>query len=569
MTLKTLYIRLIIALLAAVLFIPFLGGVHLFDWDEINFAEIAREMIATNNYLTVQIDFEPFWEKPPLFIWMQVVSMKLFGINEFAARFPNALCGIATLLVLFEIGNRLFSQKFGLLWVVTYAGAILPFFYFKSGIIDPWFNLFIFIGIYFFVRYSLASIYSQRLKHLILSATFIGLAVLTKGPVALVVFGLSFVAVALSFMFFPAKAMFENVEAKNFLVKRLRPLLTLSFTDIIVYAIILTLVGGFWFILQILNGNYKIIQDFIVYQIRLFSTQDAGHGGFLLYHFVVLLVGVFPTSIFALQAFRRSQSDTPEHYYFKRWMIIVLWIVLILFTIVKTKIIHYSSLCYFPLSFLAAYSISQVADHNRQWRLWSKILLTTVCFLLAVVVIALPFVNKYKDVIIESGIIKDEFAVENLKAQVYWSGFEWLIGLGFFIGILFFVFLSKSKNYLRNVLGIYTVTILFTITALLILTPKIEQYSQNAAIEFYKQKSNENCYVQTLGFKSYAHLFYAARTEPTDTACCQYEWLMNGNADKPVYFVAKITKLSEVQTIHTNLQLLYTKNGFAFFQRTE
>jgi 4-amino-4-deoxy-L-arabinose transferase-like glycosyltransferase len=56
----------IIFVSAVIFFIPFLGSVHLFDWDEINFAESAREMIVTGNYSRVQIDFHPFWEKPPL-----------------------------------------------------------------------------------------------------------------------------------------------------------------------------------------------------------------------------------------------------------------------------------------------------------------------------------------------------------------------------------------------------------------------------------------------------------------------------------------------------------------------
>ncbi len=106
-----------IILIAALFFIPFLGGVHLFDWDEINFAESAREMIESGDYLTVQINFIPFWEKPPLFIWMQVLSMKVFGINEFAARFPNAICGIVSLLVLFNIGRKLIGRA-----VRTYCG---------------------------------------------------------------------------------------------------------------------------------------------------------------------------------------------------------------------------------------------------------------------------------------------------------------------------------------------------------------------------------------------------------------------------------------------------------------
>ena len=60
-----------IIVFAALFLLPFLGSVHLFDCDEINYAESAREMIVTGDYLTVQIDFEPFPEKPPLFFWLQ------------------------------------------------------------------------------------------------------------------------------------------------------------------------------------------------------------------------------------------------------------------------------------------------------------------------------------------------------------------------------------------------------------------------------------------------------------------------------------------------------------------
>ncbi|PSR04369.1 MAG: glycosyl transferase, partial [Bacteroidetes bacterium SW_11_45_7] len=49
----------IIGLIGALLFLPFLGQVHLFDWDEINFAESAREMLLTGNFWRVRVDFEP------------------------------------------------------------------------------------------------------------------------------------------------------------------------------------------------------------------------------------------------------------------------------------------------------------------------------------------------------------------------------------------------------------------------------------------------------------------------------------------------------------------------------
>jgi len=151
MNAKGLKYSIIIALGAIILFVPFLGAVHLFDWDEINFAECAREMLVSHDYFSVKINFQPFWEKPPIFIWMQALSMATFGINEFAARLPNAICGIITLVLVFNIGRKLYDERFGLIWVISFAGSFLPHFYFKSGIIDPWFNLFIFSGIYYFI----------------------------------------------------------------------------------------------------------------------------------------------------------------------------------------------------------------------------------------------------------------------------------------------------------------------------------------------------------------------------------------------------------------------------------
>lgn len=191
MTSRRIPMFLLIALAAMLLFIPQLGAVHLFDWDEVNFAEASREMLITHNYSIPQINFEPFWEKPPLFFWMQVLSMKCFGVNEFAARFPNAVCGICTLLLLYHIGKKHVEEQFGLIWALVYAGSLLPHFYFKSGIIDPWFNFFIFLAVYQFSMYSRLKEHRQR-KYIVLAGLYAGLAMMTKGPVALLVLGLTY-----------------------------------------------------------------------------------------------------------------------------------------------------------------------------------------------------------------------------------------------------------------------------------------------------------------------------------------------------------------------------------------
>ena len=126
---KPILLQILLAVIGAAIFIPYIGAAHLFDWDEINFAESAREMILTGDYLTVQVDFHPFWQKPPLFIWMQVLTMKIFGINEFAARLPNVICGMITLVVLFRAGRKIYDVEFGWIWVLSYIGSFLPFLY--------------------------------------------------------------------------------------------------------------------------------------------------------------------------------------------------------------------------------------------------------------------------------------------------------------------------------------------------------------------------------------------------------------------------------------------------------
>lgn len=538
-------IQILIIIIGSFLFIPFIGQSHLFDWDEINFAEAAREMLVTNDWLTVQINYLPFWEKPPLFIWMQALSMKVFGINEFAARFPNAICGIVTLLVLFRLGRSILNSKLGLLWTLLYACSILPFIYFKSGIIDPWFNLFIFLGIYYIFLFTLSENSLQRYKFVGLSALFIGLAVLSKGPVALLVFCL--------------------VTVIYFIVKKFK--VKFNLWHVMLFLIISLLIGGFWFILQTLNGNFEIVKDFFVYQVRLFQTEDAGHGGFLFYHFVVLFIGVFPASIYAFLYFKRFQKEERLVFFeFKTWMVILLWTVLILFTIVKTKIIHYSSLAYFPLTFLAAYYIYKLLEQKESLPKWIKMMVLSLGFIWSLIVVALQFVAMNKEKITKTNVIKDDFAVGNLQAQVHWTGFEFLIGALFFVGLLF-IFLSKRFTTQNQIIASLIATLVFIYSTVVVIVPKVEGYTQNAAIEFYKSRQNEDCYVKTVGFKSYADLFYTAKKPTKNLNSNLEDWLIFGAIDKPVYFVMKNTRSEEFTRNFPHIKCIGEKNGFVFYKR--
>lgn len=532
-----------VVLLGLICFIPGLGSVHLFDWDEINFAESAREMLASGDYLNVQINFEQFWEKPPLFIWMQALAMRIFGVNEFAARFPNAICGVVTLLVLFNIGRQLRGMRLGWLWVLLYIGSITPFFYFKSGIIDPWFNLFIFLGIYYFAQFTQQGNRSNGYVQVALSALFLGLAILTKGPAALLIFLLTF--------------------GVYLIAKRFHLIYTVG--QVALFAAIVTVVGGFWFMLQIASGNLDVIQDFITYQIRLFETKDAGHGGFLLYHFVVLLVGVFPASLFAIAALcrricRTESNSNVAHFY--RWMVMLLCVVLVLFTIVQTKIVHYSSLCFFPLSFLGACYAERMLCGKQKASIWLKVALLVMGVLFALIICIIPFFDNIKPHILP---LVDEFTRGNLQANSQWNGFEWLLGVVLLIGVVHFALYSHTATK-RALVLLFASSAIYVGGAMLMVVPQVEKYTQGAIIEFYEQHVGEECYILST-YKSYAPYFYAKRKAENNAS--NEEWLCSGAIDKPCYFVVRCIaeQIDEFETKAPEATLLYKKNGFAFYVR--
>lgn len=532
----------IIVVLGAFLFLSGIGSVRLFDWDEINFAESAREMLLTGDWFNVQINFQSFWEKPPLFIWMQALSMKVFGVGEFAARFPNAIMGIVTLLTLFHCGLRSENLRFGLLWAGLYAISFFPFFYFKSGIIDPWFNYFIFLGIYFFSRYA----DEEKTLQAALSGLFTGLAVLTKGPVGFLIFGLTFLV---------------WLAVRKFRLK-------FRWGDVLVYLAMLALAGGAWFIVLAATGHGEVIRDFLVYQVRLFQTQDAGHGGFPLYHFVVLLFGVTPASVLAISTFRRSilakEADSRNKGLF-RWMMVSFWVVLILFSIVRTKIIHYSSFCWFPLTYLAAWTASRIMDGKLRFTAWHKGGLIGIAAAYGLFFTGFTLLDRFKQYIIP--YVNDPFAVSCMEAEATWRGFEPAIGLLLLGTTIWFCVLFGRRKQLGSFLPLAAGNLIFGLTALFCAVPEAEKYSQASAVDFYVERQGEDCYVQPAYFKSYAQYFYTHR-QP-ENRCEDFDWLAAGPIDKPCYFVVKDIP-EDVERLRTEVpeaRELYRRSGFWFFLR--
>lgn len=528
-------------LVSGLSFSAFNGRVHLFDWDEINFAESAREMIVTGDYLTVRIGFHPFWEKPPLFMAMQAASMNIFGVNEMAARLPNTIAGLLTLLVLFFTGRKFFGDRFGLAWCILYLVSFLPFLYFKSGLIDPWFNLFIFSGI---VTYILYEQDGHSSLWLVLSAILTGLAVLTKGPVALLVVLLTAGTV--------------------FILRRFQHVIPLK--GMLLWFLVFVITGGTWFLLMALNGRAETIAQFFIYQVRLFRTEDAGHGGFPLFHVVVLFFGAFPASVLALTSFFRNRADEGRQRAFRNWMLVLFWVVLILFSLVKTKIVHYSSLCYFPITFLATLEITWLLENKKRLSRGILAILASVISVWAVFSFLVPLaLGPFKPTLIRMLATSDAATLAMLGTGVRWPVYTFVPALLLVLTFLFI--LIYRRNLARQMAVLATGCFLFINLSVWFFTSRVEEYSQRANIEFFKGLEGKDVYTRTLGIKSYANYFYAKVLPAANPIADSKNWQLFGPVDKPVYCSFSLNQKRNYLKRYYNLDLLDEQNGFVFCVR--
>lgn len=524
--------------LISITFLLFIGKVHLFDWDEINFAESAREMILTGDYMHVRIDFLPFWEKPPFFFWLQVLSMKVFGINEFAARFPNAIVGFSYLISFYFIGKKHFSAKFGLVWGLLFVITLLPHLYFKSGIIDPVFNLFIFLSIYFIMQVlAKEEDRKQLLKYALIAGLFSALSVLTKGPVGFLLMGLTVFIYLLLYRF------------KNF------P----SINSILLFLVGFLIIIIAWLSVEVMQNGWENMIQFVQYQIGLFNQNVAGHAQPFYYHTVVILIGCFPISILALKGLFKNEESSIDFY---KWMLILFWIVLILFSIVKTKIIHYSSMTYIPLAFIATNTLLS-EDFKDRFSKVQKSIYLLIGIVLSLILISFPILLAYKGNLYP--YIKDQFALLSLQAAPAWTGVESLVGILFLLLVIIgFIFLRKGEisKYLN--VSIVGMVLIVALTFSWIL-PKAEEITQKPLISFLKEKAKEDCYIES-EFKSYAPYFYGEVTPEKSKGEHSIEWLIRKQKEKPVYVITKPGTI--ILTYFPKLQEYRRFSGYIIYKHT-
>lgn len=157
------------------------------DTTEARYAEIARKMLETGNWITLQHDYGvPFWAKPPLSSWLVALSTALFGSSEFAVRLPSLLLSLGTLALTADLARRRRDCDAALATALVLAGSLLFFIAAGAVMTDA--------ALVFGTTLSLAAFWhalnGSGGAWPYLFFVGLGLGLLAKGPIAVVLVGL-------------------------------------------------------------------------------------------------------------------------------------------------------------------------------------------------------------------------------------------------------------------------------------------------------------------------------------------------------------------------------------------
>lgn len=275
----------LLPVIAVTVFISFLrlDSVTLFDYDEGVFAEAAKEMAETGDWITPAYNGESRFDKPVFFYWTMALSYKLFGVNEFGARFPSALSAFLLILAVFFFVRHFRGDQTAFYASLSLILSVYFSAYSHAAVTDMVLTLLITLSLFsFFLSLERGRWFTYGFY------AFSSLAFLTKGLIGIIFpFGIAAIYTMLAGGFKDFRKIF-------------------SLKGIVIFL----LIAGPWYALQTaINGSEFINQFFIKHHFKRYTDVISGHEGPFYYYIPVLIVGLMPWTAFLPAGIRNAFKE--------------------------------------------------------------------------------------------------------------------------------------------------------------------------------------------------------------------------------------------------------------------
>jgi 4-amino-4-deoxy-L-arabinose transferase-like glycosyltransferase len=362
---------LILFVLAAVLFIAGNGLLALTNDNEVFYAQTAKEMIQHHSWMTPYLFDRPQFEKPIFIYWFLRLGFLLFGVSSFGARFfpaVFAVLGVVSLYCLGLIGFKDRSKAFLAAIILMTCGMYIGLA--KTVFTDMFFSVLVMLSlVFFFFAYTRQA----KTTGLLFASIFAGLAVLTKGPLGLLIPFLAVIAFLLL------------KKDLKFLYRRTTLWAFLFF--------LLTVLP--WYLLMAYKYGSTFINEFILND-NLRRAVEAQHGGHDTWYYYPSLIisGMLPWSLFVLAAlfsiYAALKQKENSFYIF-----LVCWAgsVFLIFQAAHSKVANYIFPIFPPLALLTASFIRDILSQIK-YKFILYIILSVLSFFVLAIPLALFFSAK-------------------------------------------------------------------------------------------------------------------------------------------------------------------------------
>ena len=332
-----LWINLIIFL---VVWFYMLGSRTLVPTDEGRYAEMAREMVVTGDWVTPRLNAIKYFEKPPLQTWANAVTFELFGMGEWQARLWTGLSALFGIALVGYSGARLFNQKVGITAAVILASSFWWAGMGHVNTLDMGLSGMMTLGLcgLLLAQRDEATTVEQR-NGMLLCWLGMALATLSKGPIGIVLPG----AVLFIYTFV---ARDWRIWQRLHLVKGL----------LLYFA-----VTAPWFVL-VSQANDEFLHFFFIHEhVERFLSKVHHRDGPWYYFIPLLIVGIFPWLGLLLQSMWHGTKRLPSTFQPGKLLLIWAVFIFIFFSISSSKLPSYILPIFPALALLIAMHLDRKA----------------------------------------------------------------------------------------------------------------------------------------------------------------------------------------------------------------
>lgn len=315
--------------------------------DEGRYAEMAREMAATGDWITPRLNGIKYFEKPPLQTWMNALTFKVFGLGEWQARFWTGLTGFISVLLVAYTGRRLFNVRVGLFSGLVLASSFMWFASSHFNTLD--------MGLSTMMTISLCSLLlaqrdqatpRQRRNWMLACWAGMALAVLSKGLIGLVLPGAVLVLYTLS--------------SRDWAIwKRLH----VGWGLLVFFAIVTP-----WFILVSLK-NPEFPHFFFIHEhFQRFTSKVHRRTGPVWYFVPILLLGIVPwLGVLGQSLWRARREPAAKEFKPRRMLLIWAGFIFVFFSVSGSKLPSYIMPIFPALALLIGCYLQNVRGKTLFW----------------------------------------------------------------------------------------------------------------------------------------------------------------------------------------------------------